>query len=222
MSHRVSIEESWSDLLKEEFEKPYFEKMRIFVRNEYKNKTIYPKGGDIFRAFNSTPVDKVKVVILGQDPYHGENQAHGLCFSVIDGVDIPPSLKNIYKEINSDLGLEIPKTGYLQNWANQGVFLLNSVLTVEKGNANSHKASGWETFTGKVIRELSENREGIVFLLWGKSAQEKEGLIDREKHLILKAAHPSPLSAYNGFFGCKHFSKTNKYLKENGYKAIKW
>ena len=223
MVKKISIEDSWHILLKEEFGKTYFSDMRQFIRQEYKHKTIYPQGKNIFNAFNLTPVYKVKAVILGQDPYHGPNQAHGLCFSVMNEVQIPPSLKNIYKEINDDLSLDyIPKTGFLESWAKQGVFLLNSVLTVEQGKPNSHKDSGWEIFTDRVIEKLSNSMDNLVFLLWGRYAQCKESLIDKEKHLILKAAHPSPLSAYNGFFGCKHFSKTNNYLINNNKEPINW
>ncbi len=222
MNSQVKIEDSWKRLLIEEFDKPYFKEMAEFIRNEYKNKTIYPKGKDIFNAFNSTPVDKVKAVIMGQDPYHGPNQAHGLGFSVLDGVKVPPSLRNIYKEISQDIGISIPKTGFLQSWASQGVLLLNNVLTVEQGRANSHKDCGWEIFTAQAIKELSQKREGVVFLLWGNNAQKKEELIDSRKHLILKAPHPSPLSAFSGFFGCRHFSKTNTYLESKGRNAIDW
>ena len=222
MKSSVSIDRSWKNLLSEEFKKPYFNDIGTFVKGEYKRKIVYPKGRDVFNAFNSTPVSKVKVVILGQDPYHGPNQAHGLCFSVLEGVPVPPSLKNIYKEINLDLGIGISKSGFLQKWANQGVFLLNSVLTVEKGKANSHRNCGWEIFTAKVIEKISEARKGLVFLLWGKSAQEKEKIIDSNRHLILKAPHPSPLSAHTGFLGCKHFSKTNTYLQENKKNLIDW
>jgi len=222
MKSSVSIDESWRNLLSEEFKKPYFNDIGTFVKGEYKRKIVYPKGRDVFNAFNSTPVNKVKVVILGQDPYHGPNQAHGLCFSVLEGVPVPPSLKNIYKEINLDLGIGISKSGFLQKWANQGVFLLNNVLTVEKGKANSHRNCGCEIFTAKVIQRLSEARNGLVFLLWGKSAQEKEKIIDSNRHLILKAPHPSPLSAHTGFLGCKHFSKTNTYLQENKKNPIDW
>ena len=222
MNSRVKIEDSWKKLLNNEFEKRYFQEIAQFVRKEYRQKTIYPKGKDIFNAFNSTPVDKVKVVIMGQDPYHGPNQAHGLCFSVMDGVKIPPSLRNIYKEINADIGIDIPKTGCLQGWAEQGVLLLNNVLTVEQGKANSHKNCGWEVFTAKAIERLSQKREGIVFFLWGSNAQKKEELIDSRKHLILNAPHPSPLSAFSGFFGCKHFSKANSYLKARGEKPVDW
>ena len=222
MSSSINIEQSWKKLLNKEFDKPYFKEMAKFIRQEYQEKTIYPIGKDIFNAFNSAPVSKVKAVIIGQDPYHGPNQAHGLCFSVLDGVKIPPSLRNIYKEINTDIGIDIPETGFLQNWANQGVLLLNNVLTVEKGKANSHKGCGWEDFTASAIEALSLEREGVVFLLWGSHAQKKEELIDSGKHLILKAPHPSPLSAFSGFFGCRHFSKANTYLCEKGKEPIDW
>tara|TARA_Y100000748_G_scaffold267230_1_gene238105 strand:- start:61 stop:735 length:675 start_codon:yes stop_codon:yes gene_type:complete len=222
MHKKVNIEESWYVVLKDEFSKPYFTKVRKFVRSEYEKKTIFPNAKDIFKAFNLTPFNKVKVVIIGQDPYHGDNQAHGLCFSVKHGVDIPPSLKNIFKEIESDIGIAHPKTGNLQNWARQGVLLLNNVLTVEKGKAHSHKSIGWEQFTGAAIKKLSDERYGLVFLLWGNSAQDKEGLINLDKHLVLKSVHPSPLSAYNGFFGCRHFSETNKYLESTNKRIIDW
>ena len=222
MNKKVSIEKSWHNLLKDEFDKDYFTQIRVQVRREYKEKTIYPKGKDIFNAFNLTPVDDVKVVIIGQDPYHGANQAHGLCFSVAGEVALPPSLKNIYKEISSDLNIETPKTGNLEKWARQGVLLLNNVLTVEEGKANSHKEIGWEIFTAKAIEKLSIIRKDLVFLLWGNSAQKKQELINHDNHLVLTAAHPSPLSAYNGFFGNKHFSKTNSYLKKNNIGVINW
>ena len=222
MKAKVNIENSWKSLLREEFKKKYFNEISQFVRTEYKIKTIFPEPKNIFNAFNSTPVSNVKVVILGQDPYHGSNQAHGLSFSVLDGVAVPPSLKNIYKEISIDLGIAIPDSGNLQKWANQGVFLLNSILTVEKGKPNSHKKCGWSIFTSRVIELLSTNREGIVFLLWGKVAQLNESLIDHSKHLVLKAPHPSPLSAYSGFFGCRHFSKANKYLRDKGISEVDW
>ena len=222
MAKKVQIEQSWHRLLKKEFEKPYFSDLRSFLIKEYKAKTIYPQGSNIFNAFNSTPADKVKAVIIGQDPYHGEGQAHGLCFSVVDGVKSPPSLMNIFKEIEADVGLKAPKTGCLQSWANQGVLMLNSVLTVEAGKANSHRKIGWERFTAKAIEKISDFSSSIVFLLWGRSAQNKEELIRTDKHLVLKAAHPSPLSAYNGFFGCRHFSKTNDYLTQNNKTPIDW
>lgn len=222
MDRKVKIEDSWHLLLSEEFKKPYFDQIREFISSEYRKQTIYPKGSDIFRAFNSTPVDSVKGVIIGQDPYHGPGQAHGLCFSVRPGIDIPPSLKNIYKEINSDLGIKVPKTGCLQRWADQGVLMLNNVLTVRRGEPNSHKNSGWEVFTAKVIEKISKEKDGVVFFLWGNSAQKKENLIDSRRHLVLKAPHPSPLSAYNGFFGCRHFSKSNNYLMSKNKTPINW
>jgi uracil-DNA glycosylase len=222
MNNKVKIEKSWHDLLKDEFKKPYFEIMRKFIRAEYKQETVFPEAKNIFNAFNSTPVDRVKCVIIGQDPYHGKGQAHGLCFSVNPGVKIPPSLKNIYKEIENDLGVSMPQNGYLQQWANQGVLMLNNVLTVREGKPNSHKSSGWEIFTSKVIENLSKSVEDIVFILWGNSAQQKEALIKSDKHLILKAPHPSPLSAYSGYFGCKHFSKTNRYLISKNKEKINW
>lgn len=220
----VKIEESWKEVLKEEFQKPYFRTIKQFlVKAKQDGKTIYPLGQLIFNAFNSTPFDQVEVVILGQDPYHGPGQAHGLCFSVHDGIAKPPSLENIFKEINNDIGLEIPKSGNLQNWANQGVFLLNASLTVEKHKANAHKDIGWHTFTDAVIRELSERRDGLIFLLWGGFAKKKATLIDELKHHILQSGHPSPLSANKGYwFGNKHFSKTNELLLQQGKKPIDW
>ena len=216
------IEKSWLNVLVEEFNKPYFVSLKQFLVEEKKKFRIYPSGVNIFNAFNSTPFDKVKVVLLGQDPYHGEGQAHGLCFSVPEGIPMPPSLVNIFKEINSDIGVNIPPNGDLSRWARQGVLLLNATLTVRAGQAGSHQGKGWEFFTDSVIKKLSENKSGLVFLLWGRFAQQKAGFIDGSKHLILKAAHPSPYSADNGFFGCKHFSKTNKYLSENRIEEIKW
>lgn len=217
----VKIDESWKEQLAGEFNKEYFIKLTDFVRNEYKTKTIFPPAKLIFNAFDHTPFDKVKVVILGQDPYHNVGQAHGLSFSVNDGVRIPPSLVNIFKEINDDLGVPVPKSGNLTRWANQGVFLLNATLTVEAHKAGSHQNKGWETFTDAAIHTLSENRENIVFLLWGAYAQKKEALIDSGKHLILKAPHPSPL-ARGGFFGNRHFSLTNNYLISKGIEPIDW
>ena len=222
MTKKVDIDKSWYEVLNGEFDKPYFFKIREFVRTEYKNKVIFPEPKDIFNAFNSTSFNKVKVVIVGQDPYHGEGQAHGLSFSVNKGVDIPPSLKNIFKEIEDDLGLVPKNSGNLQHWADQGVLLINTVLTVEKGKPHSHKGIGWEEFTNTAIKKLSEKRHGLVFLLWGNSAQEKEKLIDLDRHLVLKSVHPSPLSAYNGFFGCKHFSQTNNYLESINKSPIEW
>ena len=219
---KVEIDPSWYSLLNKEFDKSYFSDIRIFVRSEYKNKEIYPPSRLIFNSFNLTPANAVKVVIIGQDPYHGENQAHGLCFSVPHGIKIPPSLLNIYKELKNDLDKQIPKHGCLENWAKQGVLLLNSVLTVESGKANSHKNIGWEKFTEAVINKISSYKSNLVFLLWGNSAHQKEEFINGKTHLILKSAHPSPLSAYNGFLGCKHFSKTNNYLKKNNIEEINW
>jgi uracil-DNA glycosylase len=218
----VRIEKSWKEQLVSEFDKPYFTTLTDFVRKEYAERQIFPPAKLIFNAFDSCPFGDVKVVILGQDPYHGIGQAHGLCFSVNDGVQNPPSLQNIYKEISSDLGIETLATGNLERWAKQGVFLLNATLTVRANMAGSHQGKGWERFTDAVIQILSEKRENLVFLLWGSYAQQKATLIDSSKHLILKAVHPSPLSAYRGFFGCKHFSKTNEYLRQNGLKEINW
>lgn len=218
----VKIESSWKQVLQSEFDKPYFEQLTAFVRNEYSTKTIYPPGNLIFNAFDSCPFDNVKVVIIGQDPYHGPGQAHGLCFSVNDGVSFPPSLENIFKEIERDLGIPAPKTGNLSRWATQGVLLLNATLTVRSHQAGSHQGKGWETFTDAVIRILSEKCEHIVFMLWGNYAQQKGAVIDTKKHLVLKTVHPSPLSAYRGFIGCGHFSAGNKYLMDNGKKPINW
>ncbi len=217
------LEESWLEVLKDEFKQPYFVALKKFlVKEKADGQVIYPPGPLIFNAFNSLPFDKVKVVILGQDPYHGPGQAHGLSFSVQDGVRVPPSLKNIYKEINDDLGLEIPKTGNLEPWVKQGVFLLNATLTVRHKSANSHKDSGWGTFTQAVIKKLSDEREGLVFMLWGRFAQSKAAFIDRAKHHVLESAHPSPFSAHNGFFGNKHFSTANRLLEEQGLEPIDW
>ncbi|MGN6291969.1 MAG: uracil-DNA glycosylase [Chitinophagaceae bacterium] len=219
----VKIEESWKEVLKDEFAKPYFQNIALHLKTErQQGKTIYPPGSLIFNAFNTTPVDQVKVVILGQDPYHGPNQAHGLCFSVQAGVPPPPSLVNIFKELHEDLGIRIPNHGNLTQWAKQGVFLLNASLTVRAGEPMSHAKIGWATFTDTVIRKISEERPHVVFLLWGKFAQEKKVLIDEGKHCILKAAHPSPLSAHAGFFGCKHFSKANAYLISKGIDPVDW
>ena len=219
---KVDIETSWYNLLKNEFEKSYFTNLRTFIKNEYKNKQIFPPPKLIFNAFNLTPVNKVKVVIIGQDPYHREGQAHGLSFSVPKNVKIPPSLINIYKELESDVGTNIPNHGLLEGWAKQGILLLNSVLTVESGKANSHKGIGWEKFTESVISKISIKKKKVVFLLWGNYAHKKEEFINPNEHLVLKTVHPSPLSAYNGFFGCKHFSKTNKFLKQNNIGEIIW
>lgn len=218
----VKIEESWKQHLKEEFGKDYFVKLTDFVRDEYRTRRIYPPAKDIFNAFQYTPFNEVKVVILGQDPYHGDNQAHGLSFSVNEGVQIPPSLVNIYKEINADLGMPIPKSGNLERWANQGVLLLNATLTVQAHNAGSHQNKGWEQFTDVAIKALADNCENLVFLLWGSYAQKKADFIDGRKHLILKSPHPSPLSAHRGFLGNKHFSKTNEYLISKGIEPIQW
>ena len=209
-------------VLLEEFNKDYFIKLKQFLLDEKKHHSIYPKGKDIFNAFNYTSFNRVKVVILGQDPYHGMGQAHGLSFSVPDGVKQPPSLKNIFKEIASDLNLPLPETGNLSPWAKQGVLLLNATLSVRVKQAGSHQKKGWEEFTDSVIQNISQKKEGVIFLLWGRFAQDKAELIDKNKHHILTAPHPSPFSVYRGFFGCKHFSKTNKLLAEQGLKEIDW
>lgn len=219
---QVKIEESWAAQLSSEFNKPYFEQLIQFVRAEYAAGTCYPPGSLIFNAFNQTPFEKVKVVILGQDPYHGPGQAHGLCFSVNDGVPFPPSLVNIFKEIEAETGTPVPLIGNLTRWAQQGVFLLNTCLSVRQHQAFSHSGKGWETFTDAVISRLSQEREGLVFLLWGAPAGKKASLIDAQKHLILRSAHPSPLSAYRGFFGNHHFTLTNDYLIQHGQQPIQW
>lgn len=219
---KPSIEESWYQVLAQEFEKEYFLRLKQFLLEEKKNYPVYPPGHEIFNAFNLTPFSHVKVVILGQDPYHGAGQAHGLCFSVKKGVPPPPSLKNIFKELHDDLGIPIPSHGDLTAWARQGVFLLNCILTVRANAPASHRHKGWEIFTDQVIRTISNLKEHVVFLLWGKFAHEKEILIDPEKHYILKAAHPSPYSAPYGFFGCRHFSKTNNYLLLHNINPIDW
>lgn len=218
----VQIENSWKEKLADEFEKPYFKELTDFVRQEYKTQVCYPPGGLIFNAFNLCPFDQVKVVIIGQDPYHGPGQAHGLCFSVNDGIPFPPSLQNIFKEIQADLGKEVPVSGNLTRWAEQGVLLLNATLTVRAHQAASHQRHGWEEFTDAVIRKLSQERDHLVFILWGAYAQKKGAVIDRERHLVLASAHPSPLSAYHGFFGNKHFSLTNAYLEQYGKTPINW
>jgi uracil-DNA glycosylase len=218
----IKIESSWKVRLKEEFEKPYFSDLTNFVKSEYATQKIYPPGSLIFNAFEKCPFDKVKVVILGQDPYHEPGQAHGLCFSVPDGISFPPSLQNIFKEIKNDLVLPIPKSGNLERWAEQGVFLLNSTLTVRAHQAGSHQKKGWETFTDTVIHFLSESEDHLVFLLWGAYAQRKDELIDSGKHLVLNSVHPSPLSAHRGFFGNHHFSKANEYLINHGKTPISW
>lgn len=218
----VRIEESWKKHLAPEFEKPYFTQLTDFVRHAYQTSTVYPAAKNIFNAFEHTPFDKVKVVIIGQDPYHGPNQAHGLSFSVPDGQKIPPSLVNIYKEIETETGKKMPASGNLTRWADQGVLLLNATLTVEAGKAASHQGHGWEEFTDAVIRELNEKGEHLVFILWGAPAQRKGRFIDRNKHLVLESPHPSPLSAYRGFFGNNHFSKANDYLTAHHQKPIEW
>lgn len=218
----VQIEESWKQRLQPEFEKEYFKTLTDFVREEYAKGPVYPPGKLIFNAFNLCPFDRVKVVIIGQDPYHGPGQAHGLCFSVNDGVAFPPSLVNIFKEIKSDIGTDMPASGNLTRWAQQGVLLLNATLTVRAHQAGSHQNHGWETFTDAAIRLLAEGKEHLVFILWGAYAQRKGAFIDRNRHLVLTSAHPSPLSAYNGFFGNKHFSRTNDYLTAHGETPIVW
>src|SRR5882757_4248483 len=219
----VKIEESWKEVLKQEFTKPYFLQIATHLKSEkLSGKTIYPPGSLIFNAFNTTPFDKLKVVILGQDPYHGPGQAHGLSFSVPKGIPPPPSLINIFKELKNDLGLPIPGHGNLTHWAEQGVMLLNASLTVRANEPMSHANSGWAEFTNAVIEKISAGKEHVVFLLWGKFAQEKQNLVDETRHLVLKAAHPSPFSADKGFFGCKHFSKTNDWLQSKGIEPIDW
>lgn len=219
----VQIEESWKKVLKEEFEKPYFQHIITFLKAEKATgKVVYPPGPLIFNAFKQTPFDKLEVVLLGQDPYHNKGQAHGLSFSVPDGVPKPPSLVNIFKELHNDLGIKIPESGNLENWARQGVLLLNASLTVRQNEPGSHAKIGWLQFTDSVIRKISDEKEGIVFLLWGKFAQEKQALIDETKHFVLKAAHPSPYSANSGFFGCRHFSMTNELLMKQHKSPIDW
>jgi len=218
----VKIEKSWKQRLSPEFEKPYFIALTEFVRAEYRTKQIFPPAKLIFNAFDSCPFDKVEVVIIGQDPYHEPGQAHGLCFSVNDEIDIPPSLVNIFKEIERSLGKPIPASGNLTRWAQQGVLLLNATLTVQNHRAGSHQGKGWETFTDAAIRTLAAERENLVFLLWGNYAQQKGAFIDSSKHLVLKSVHPSPLSAYRGFIGNNHFVQANNYLKEHGKKEIEW
>jgi uracil-DNA glycosylase len=222
MKQQVNIEASWKKVLKTEFDKPYFAELADFVRNEYENEIVYPPPKFVFQAFELCPFDKVKVVILGQDPYHGPKQANGLCFSVNPKISIPPSLQNVYKEMENDLEVQPLGTGDLTGWAEQGILLLNATLTVRANTPGSHQHQGWEEFTDAVIQALSDKKEHLVFLLWGKYAQEKGVKIDTEKHLVLTSAHPSPFSAYHGFFGCKHFSKTNEYLISHGEKPIKW
>ncbi|MCR5747538.1 MAG: uracil-DNA glycosylase [Lachnospiraceae bacterium] len=212
----------WERALREEFQKDYYKKLYAFVKEEYHTNTIYPPSDKLFTALHHTPLEKVKVVILGQDPYHEPGQAMGMSFSVPEGVEVPPSLKNIYKEIHEDVGEKIPATGDLTRWADQGVLLLNAVLTVRAHQANSHKGKGWEQFTDAIIKAVDTQNRPIVFLLWGRNARDKKELITNPAHLVLEAAHPSPLSAYNGFFGCKHFSKCNKFLVQNGVEPIEW
>ena len=218
----VKIAASWKTRLQDEFGKPYFQELISFVREEYKTNTVYPSGRDIFRAFDACSFDDIKVVIIGQDPYHGERQANGLCFSVHDDVRMPPSLQNIFKEIKMDLGKPLPASGDLGRWAKQGVLLLNATLTVRASSPGSHQKRGWEEFTDAVIRKISEEKQHVVFLLWGAYAQKKGEIIDRSRHLVLMSAHPSPFSADRGFFGCKHFSKANDYLKAKGLREIDW
>ena len=219
---QVRIDESWRQVLQPEFDKPYFELLTNFVRRAYQTTQCFPPAGQIFRAFDLCPFDKVRVVIIGQDPYHDVNQAHGLCFSVQDGVPAPPSLVNIYKELNRDLGNPIPTSGNLTHWAEQGVLLLNATLTVEAHKAGSHQGKGWEELTDAAIQALNNQRSNIVFMLWGSYAQRKGQFIDRRKHLVLTAVHPSPLSAYRGFIGCGHFSQANNYLLQHGQSPISW
>jgi len=223
MDEDIRLHESWLDPLRGEFAEPYMAELKRFLLGEReRGKHIFPKGSNWFRALNLTPLEDVRVVILGQDPYHGPGQAHGLCFSVPDGVQPPPSLVNIYKELESDLGLARPRHGFLEAWAKQGVLLLNSVLTVEMGRAASHRDQGWERFTDRIIAEVNAKQEPVVFMLWGSYAQKKAAFVDRSRHLVLKAAHPSPLSAHSGFFGCRHFSKANEFLESRGLKPIDW
>ncbi len=217
-----ALEGDWLEAVGGEFRKPYYRKLYEFVKNEYESRVIYPPSGEIFSALHLTPLKRVKVVILGQDPYHEAGQAHGLSFSVPKGQAIPPSLKNIYKELQSDLGCRIPNNGYLKKWADEGVLLLNSVLTVRSGAAASHQNKGWETFTDRIIQAVNDEDRPVVYMLWGRYARAKKAILDNEKQLILEAAHPSPLSANNGFFGCRHFSRCNAFLEENGLEPIDW
>ena len=218
----VKIEESWKNVLKDEFNKEYFSSLAEFVKNEYQKETIYPPGNLIFNAFNHCPFNALKVVIIGQDPYHGPGQAHGLCFSVKEGIAFPPSLKNIFKEIKNDIGVDIPKSGNLERWADQGVLLLNATLTVKAHQAGSHQNKGWEKFTDSVIEIIANQKTNVVFLLWGAYAQRKAAIVNREKHLILESVHPSPLSASRGYFGNHHFSRCNSYLEEHDLIPIQW
>ncbi len=219
----VRLDPSWLKVLGKEFDQPYMKQLKTFLQQQKNSgKVIYPPGSQWFSAFNDTPFDKVRVVILGQDPYHGPDQAHGLCFSVLPGVKVPPSLANIYKELASDLGITQPNHGCLTSWAKQGVLLLNATLTVEQADAGSHQGKGWEQFTDQAIRAINDQSEAVVFLLWGSHAQKKGAFIDQSRHLVLKSVHPSPLSAYRGFLGCKHFSATNSYLQQHGRQPIDW
>ena len=218
----ININEEWKNALSAEFEKPYFKALTDFVREEYAAGTVFPKGKNIFRAFDKCPFDKLKVVIIGQDPYHGEGQANGLCFSVGEGVPFPPSLQNIFKEVNSDTGAPIPQSGELDRWAEQGVLMLNAVLTVRAHQAASHAGKGWEQFTDAVVRAIAERKSGVVYMLWGSYAQRKGAIADPNNNLILKSVHPSPLSSYRGFFGCRHFSRANEYLRSIGKEEIVW
>ena len=218
----VRIAEDWKSILSEEFSKPYFDNLVDFVKQEYATGKVFPAGGNIFRAFDKCPLDRLKVVIIGQDPYHGPGQANGLCFSVNDGIPFPPSLQNIFKEVHADTGADIPHSGNLDRWAEQGVLLLNAVLTVRAHQAASHAGRGWEQFTDAVVRAIAERKEGVVYMLWGSYAQKKGAIADPRRNLILRAVHPSPLSAYRGFFGCKHFSQANDYLRSIGKESIEW
>lgn len=218
----VRIAEDWKEILKDEFSKPYFEELVSFVKQEYASGEVFPAGRNIFRAFDKCPFDKLKVVIIGQDPYHGEGQANGLCFSVSEGVPFPPSLKNIFKEVSDDIGTPIPHSGELDRWAEQGVLMLNAVLTVRAHNAASHAGRGWETFTDAVVKAIAERKQGVVYMLWGSYAQRKGAIANPKHNLILHAVHPSPLSAYRGFFGCKHFSQANNYLVSIGKEPVQW
>ena len=218
----VKIAQDWKEILQPEFDKPYFRELTDFIRQEYASRRIFPRAGNIFRAFDKCPFDKLKVVIIGQDPYHGEGQANGLCFSVADGIPFPPSLQNIFQEVSSDLNRPVPASGNLDRWAEQGVLLLSAVLTVRAHEAASHAGRGWETFTDAVVRAIAERKQGIVYLLWGSYAQRKGAIADPARNCILKAVHPSPLSAYRGFIGCRHFSQANAYLRSQGKAEIEW
>ncbi len=223
MQNNIDLEPSWKHRLEDEFAKDYMQELKSFLKERYDSgATIYPRGKDYFAALNKTPFDKVKVVIIGQDPYHGPNQAHGLCFSVQPGIQSPPSLKNIFKELQADVSTETPNHGCLNHWAEQGVLLLNSVLTVEKGQAGAHQKKGWERFTDRVVEELNKSENPIAFILWGSYAQKKAASVDRNKHLVLESVHPSPLSAHRGFFGSKPFSKVNNFLRERKLETIDW